>query len=147
MSVPPPINVVAQDPEERSLAALAHGSIILNFFVPGLGIIAALAVWLTQRDRSAYAAKQALQAGIYQIVWTVVPVFMIIMGVVGLILGGAFVAMSDVRIGAGLLIAFLLGALALAAFVIIGLLYALVAAYEAYQGRAFRYWLIGRLIH
>ncbi|MFZ5918636.1 MAG: DUF4870 domain-containing protein [Chloroflexota bacterium] len=54
--------------EERVLAGLAHGSILLGVFTNGIGgIAAALVVWVTQKDRSAYAAGQALQALVYQI--------------------------------------------------------------------------------
>lgn len=58
--------------EEQVLAALAHGSILLGVFTNGIGgIAAALLIWLTQKEKSAYAAGQALQALIYQIATTV----------------------------------------------------------------------------
>ena len=50
--------------EERLMAALSHGSIIVS----GMGIIVAVVVWLTQKDKFPYAARQAMQATIYQIV-------------------------------------------------------------------------------
>ena len=54
---------------ERVLAALAHASILLGAFTNGIGGIGtALVIWLTQRDKSAYAAAQALQALVYQVV-------------------------------------------------------------------------------
>ncbi len=54
--------------EERVLAGLAHGSILLGIFTNGIGgIAAALVVWLTQKEKSAYTAGQALQALVYQI--------------------------------------------------------------------------------
>jgi len=146
MSVPPPINVVASDPEERSLAALAHGSILLNCFVPGLGIIAAFAVWLTQRERSAYAAYQALQATVYQLIWALFPVAMTILGVMAVVGGAVFSAATDSGAGLLALPLVVLGILAVIAVALLGLLYALVAAYEAYQGRDFRYWLVGSLV-
>jgi uncharacterized Tic20 family protein len=48
--------------EERILAALAHGSALLF----GMGIVAAVVVWVTHKDRSRYVAFQALQALVYQ---------------------------------------------------------------------------------
>jgi len=58
--------------EERVLAGLAHGSILLGTFTNGIGgIAAALVIWLTQKETSAYAAGQALQALIYQIAITI----------------------------------------------------------------------------
>jgi uncharacterized Tic20 family protein len=63
---------VAIPQEERTLAALAHGSILLGVFTNGIGGIAvALIVWLAQREKSAYAAGQAMQALVYQIAITV----------------------------------------------------------------------------
>ena len=48
--------------EERTMSAIAHGSVILF----GTGIIAAIIVWITQKDKSRYVAFQALQSLIYQ---------------------------------------------------------------------------------
>ncbi len=59
--------------DERVMAALAHGSILLGIFTNGIGGIgAALIIWLAQKEKSAYVAFQALQALIYQVVITVV---------------------------------------------------------------------------
>ncbi len=54
--------------DEKVLAALAHGSILLGLLTNGVGgVVAALVLWLTQKDKSAYAAFQALQALVYQV--------------------------------------------------------------------------------
>ena len=55
--------------DDKVLAGLAHGSILLNLFTGGFGgIIAALVIWLIQKEKSAYVAYQALQAVVYQTV-------------------------------------------------------------------------------
>lgn len=52
---------------ERGLAGLAHGSILLGIFTGGIGgIVTALIIWLTQKEKSPYVAGQALQALVYQ---------------------------------------------------------------------------------
>ncbi len=57
---------VSQD--ERIMAGLAHGSILLGFFTNGIGGIgAALLIWLTQKEKSVYVARQAMQALMYQV--------------------------------------------------------------------------------
>jgi uncharacterized Tic20 family protein len=57
---------VSQD--ERVLAALAHGSILLGWFTGGIGgIVAALLIWITQKEKSPYVAFQSLQSLVYQI--------------------------------------------------------------------------------
>jgi len=48
--------------DERLMAALAHGSIVGG----QLGIVAAVVVYLHQKDKSVYAARQAAQAAVYQ---------------------------------------------------------------------------------
>ncbi len=146
MSVPPPINVISDDAEERSMAALAHASILLNLFIPGLGIIAAAAVWLTQNERSPFARKQALQAAVFQIVWLLLPILVAVVGVMAAVGGAIAGALNDARV-AVLLIPAIFGVLALLAVFLLGILYALVGAYETYQGRDFRYWLVGKLVH
>jgi uncharacterized Tic20 family protein len=56
---------VTQD--EKTLAALAHGSILLGLFSNGIGgIVATLVIWATQKEKSRYVALQALQAMVYQ---------------------------------------------------------------------------------
>jgi uncharacterized Tic20 family protein len=50
------------------MAALAHGSAILF----GMGIIAAVVVWASQKEKSRYVAFQALQALVYQFAGLVV---------------------------------------------------------------------------
>ena len=147
MSVAPPVDVVCDDPDERSMAALAHSSIILNTFAPGLGVVAALAVWLTQRDRSAYVGRQALQATIYQLCWLIVPVLLAIIGGLALLGGAIGAAVADVRVGFAFTPLAIVAFLAAAGIGIVGLLYALVAAYETFHGRDFRYLVIGNVVH
>jgi len=48
--------------EERLFAALSHGSVILF----GMGAVAGVVIWATQKDRSRYVAFQALQSVVYQ---------------------------------------------------------------------------------
>ncbi|RPJ37755.1 MAG: hypothetical protein EHM21_17795, partial [Chloroflexi bacterium] len=49
--------------ENRLLAALAHGAVITQ----GLGLLAGVIVYVTQREKSRWAAFQALQAAVYQL--------------------------------------------------------------------------------
>jgi len=48
--------------DERVMAALANISVL----VPFMGLIAPIAIWATQKDKSAYVRFQALQAAAYQ---------------------------------------------------------------------------------
>jgi len=50
--------------DERILAALAHASVILPFW----GLIGAIVIWVTQREKSRFVSFQALQGVAYQLV-------------------------------------------------------------------------------
>jgi uncharacterized Tic20 family protein len=50
--------------DERIMAALAHGSILL----PMTGVIAPIVIWITQREKSRYVAFQSLQALLFQLI-------------------------------------------------------------------------------
>lgn len=49
--------------EERIMAALAHGSILMF----GMGIVGAIVLWVTQKEKSRYVAFQAIQAVAYHL--------------------------------------------------------------------------------
>ena len=49
--------------DERVMAAIAHASAIL----PMWGIIAAIVIWATQKNKSRFVHFQALQAAVYQV--------------------------------------------------------------------------------
>ncbi len=59
--------------DERMMAGVAHGSILLGIFSNGIGgILTTLVIWMTQKEKSAYVARQAMQALVYQVLSTVV---------------------------------------------------------------------------
>ena len=64
---------LAPTKDETVLAGLAHGSVLLGLFTSGVGgIVAALVIWVTQKEKSPYAAAQALQSMVYQAVTFVI---------------------------------------------------------------------------
>jgi uncharacterized Tic20 family protein len=59
---------LATTQDERTLAALAHGSILLGLFSNGIGgIVTALVLWAVYREKRPYVAYHALQALVYQV--------------------------------------------------------------------------------
>jgi len=139
-------NIGRSESEGRLLAALAHGSIVAQ----GLGVIVGVLVYVTQRDKSRYAAFQGLQAAVYQLISLVL--------VVGLwFLWGIFYALTWIPlipqmeaspdaapppifwVGIGSM------AIPLALMAIVGL-YGLWGALRCWQGRDFRYAVVGRLL-
>lgn len=142
-------NVVSKD--ERMNATLAHASIILGVFSRGLlGIVLAFLIWVTQRNTSKFAARQALQAMVYQLLGIVVAiVFWFGWGLT--FAGSIFVPvilnpqrpepiMSYTMIPAAILIVVPFA-------VMIGwTIYGLYAAWRVWHGEDFNYPLIGKAI-
>lgn len=60
------------DHSERTLAALAHASVLISLFTGFGGAIAAAVIWASQKDKSQYVAFQALQATAYQLIGALV---------------------------------------------------------------------------
>lgn len=122
-----------------NLAALAHGSTLLNLF-PGLGILAALLIWLNVKERSRYAGFQSLQALAFQVAVLLATLLGGILVAVGWVVSGLLTA---VLVGCLLMPFALLLTIAVGLVPIAGLVYGLVGAYEVYYGHDFRYWLVG----
>lgn len=135
---------------ERTLASLAHLSVLLGLLSNGVGgALAAVLIWLTQKERSSYVAFQALQAAAYQIVG---------MGVMTLAwccwLGFYFATWIPLipqleQNPDTLPPLFWIGLASMVVpFAIMGLwvLYGLWAAARVFQGADFRYLLVGRWV-
>lgn len=130
--------------EQRLLAALCHASVLFagaGFFVP-------LVIYITQRQKSAYLAIQALQALIYQLVGAVFNILFpfcmlgaFFVPAVAAVLSGEN-TIEPIMGGAVLFIS-LVFPMILAFFVLTFALYGVVGAIQSYQGKDFRYILIG----
>jgi uncharacterized Tic20 family protein len=133
--------------DERVMAALAHATAILPFW----GTLGAIAIWAIEREKSRYAAFQALQAVVYHLVVIVAffffgicfacfvfvtPLSMLMMA------PGAESRQPGPLFFAPL--AFPVGGLALIAlFWLFFVIYGIVGAVAALQGQDFRYFIIG----
>ena len=118
--------------EEMTVAALAHASVLLGFASGGLaGVAIAFLVWLVYREKSRYAAFQALQALVFQLAWMA--------GTIVAALAMALSILTICLIPLGLLLAVVVLPFA-------GLFYGLYAAYETYYGADFLYWKVGEFV-
>ena len=126
--------------DERTWATLAHASALLNVFGGVGGIIAALVIWLTQREKSAWVGFQALQALVFQAAAVVITVLVVsAVWVVGFIVSFATIGMGTFVAVPVMILVFFGGFAMIAA----GMVYAFYGAYQIYQGREFRYLLVG----
>ena len=133
--------------DERVMAALSHISALL----PMVGVIAPIVIWITQKDKSKYVAFQALQALAYQL--TMILAWFIGMGCYMLSFFGTFftIPFSDSSQSAsplfalGFIIPFLVfGGIFIGGFFFV--IYGIVGAVMAFQGKPFRYIIIGNRV-
>ncbi|MEJ2209819.1 MAG: DUF4870 domain-containing protein [Anaerolineae bacterium] len=131
--------------EERIMAALAHGSVVLF----GMGIVAAIVLWVTQKEKSRYVAFQALQAIAYHVAGFAI--FVVGMGCWLALYFVSFIPLMttpEESGGAALWIFLAATFLMLVPFAQMGLwiLGGAWGAVRALQGREFRYVVIGRYL-
>jgi uncharacterized membrane protein len=130
---------------EWTAAALAHASILLTATLGtagGLGVPVGLAVPLVMyfgyRKQSRFIAFHALQAFVYQLAGSLIVAALVIL------VGAAWSIVPSLPVVGLFMIPCALGlTLLLVSAVIVWAGYGLYAAYQVYQGRDIRYWLIG----
>lgn len=144
---------------EMTMAALAHASVVLTFVIALgsgglgclLGILVPLLIWLTYKEKSAYVSFQALQATVFQVVSILMVVIVLAVSIALIVVGWTVSgALTAILIGLCLMPFALLITVVFAVLVLVLPLaqvgYGLYAAYETYQGRDFRYWLVGEAL-
>jgi uncharacterized Tic20 family protein len=136
--------------DERVMAALAQISVL----VPFLGVIAPIVIWVTQKDKSRYVAFQSLQAVAFQL--TLVFAWFLGMGCYMCSFFSMFLAIplgSSIKPSQSISPLFVLpfftpflvmGLMFLGGFLFI--LYGIIAAVMTFQGKPFRYMIIGRRV-
>jgi len=135
-----PFPASPHSPDERTMAALAHGSALLNMAAGIGGGIAALVVWLTQKEKSPWVAFHALQSLVFQAATLIVAVLVVgLVWTVGFIISFATVGIGTI-VAVPVMILFFFGGFALVGA---GTIYSLYGACQVYQGREFRYLWIG----
>jgi uncharacterized protein len=132
--------VTPHSPDERTMAALVHGSALLNIFTGAGGLIAAVVIWLIQREKSAWVAFHALQSLVFQAAVLVITVLVVgVVWVVGFIISFATIGIGTI-VAVPVMILVFFGGFAMIAG---GMIYSLYGAYQIYQNREFRYIWIG----
>lgn len=136
--------------DERVMAALAQISVL----VPFLGVVAPIVIWVTQKDKSRYVAFQSLQAVAFQL--TMLFAWFVGMGCYMCSFFSMFLVIpfgasieSSQSVSPLFMLPFftpflVMGLLFLGGFLFI--VYGIVAAVMTFQGRPFRYAIIGRRV-
>jgi uncharacterized Tic20 family protein len=123
--------------DERRMAAVAHGSILLNLVSGGfLGPIVALVVWLLYDRKSEYVSWHALQALVFQ---GLSLLLFLVLGVITALLWGVTALLMPIVIGFCLVPVALAFSVITAALVVGSLIYGCAGALAVLDGRDFRY--------
>jgi uncharacterized Tic20 family protein len=131
--------------DERLMAAIAHASVVTS----GPGILIGVVIWLTQKERSAFASWQGLHAAICQLIGMITIVALWVLW--GLFFGLMSIPMmmSPQQPAELSIVLFVIGISAMIiplVLIILWILYGLYGAFQCWQGRDFRYALIGKFI-
>jgi uncharacterized protein len=144
------LDLLTPSQDERVMAALAQISVL----VPFLGVVAPIVIWVTQKDKSRYVAFQSLQAIAFQL--TMILAWFIGMGCYMCSFFSMFLTIPlasstessqsiSPLFGVTMFTPFLvMGLILLGGFLFI--LYGIVAAIMTFQGKPFRYMIIGRRV-
>jgi uncharacterized Tic20 family protein len=136
---------VTPSSEERLMAAIAHAAVV----VFGPGILVGVFIWLTQKEKAAYASNQGLQAAVFQLVGMILTMVMwVAWGIFYALTWIPFVQNPELLDGPPPPI-FWIGMISMVVPLLVMLvwsLYGLWGALQAFRGRDFRYPLIGNLL-
>ena len=129
--------------ESRLLAALAHGAVATQ----GIGILVGVVVYVTQREKSRYAAFQGLQAALFQLANAIITIGLwVVWGILYGLSIPLLIMQADANPDAAppaiFWVAMISIVLPLIYMVLVGL-YGLWGAVRTWQGRDFKYLLIG----
>lgn len=143
-----PLTSTAAAQNDRIMAALAHVSALL----PLMGVIAPIVIWATQKDKSEFVAFQALQAIAYQLL--MILAWFVGMGCYMLSFFSTFLTLPFAGNGTEgapgspfFMVGFVLPFLIFGAIFIGGaifMIYGVVGAIMTFQGKDFRYAILGR---
>jgi uncharacterized Tic20 family protein len=135
--------------DERVMAALAHVSTLL----PMMGMLASMLIWITQKDKSKYVGFQALQALAFEL--TRMLILFVGMGCYmvsffGMIFSTPLLGLSENPDAVWPFMGFFfipfvsIAAIFALSFLFIG--YGIIGAVMTFQGKPFRYVILGRAI-
>jgi uncharacterized Tic20 family protein len=133
----PALAPAARTVEERRMAAVAHGSILLNLVSGGLfGPLVALIVWLLYDRKSEYVSWHALQALVFQVISLLL--FLVLGGVTAML--WAVTAVLIPAVVGFCLVPMVLGFSTVTVALLVGsLIYGCAGALAVLDGQDFRY--------
>jgi uncharacterized Tic20 family protein len=129
---------ISRAEDERLWAALAHGSIIF------MGILGPLIIYLVKKEESPWVGRQAIQSLLYHVaigLGLFIVIFASVMLTVVTTIGGVAISPKSAlpALGFGWMCCWPM-------YLSVTVIYGLYGAYECYQGRNFKYKIIGNMV-
>ena len=128
--------------EEKIMALLSH----LSIFIPNVGILAPVIIWITNKEKSDFVRFHALQAIFFQLIFFILMMLFMFAGVI-LMLASIpwFDLSSNAEPGTLFFLSMVFMFMFFPLWIIFGI-YAAVASAKSYKGKMFKYAIIGRII-
>ena len=128
--------------EEKLMALLSH----LSIFIPNIGILAPIIIWVTNKEKSNFVRFNALQAIFFQLIFFILMMLFIFVGIILMLIA---IPWFDLSSNAEPGILFFLSMVFMFMYFPLGIIfgiYAAVASAKSFKGRIFKYAIIGRII-
>ena len=128
--------------EESLMTLLSH----LSVFIPNIGILAPIIIWVTNKEKSDFVRFNALQAIFFQLIFFILMMLFIFVGIILMLIA---IPWFDLSSNAEPGILFFLSMVFMFMYFPLGIIfgiYAAVASAKSFKGRIFKYAIIGRII-
>ena len=128
--------------EEKLMALLSH----LSIFIPNIGILAPIIIWVTNKEKSNFVRFNALQAIFFQLIFFILMMLFIFVGIILMLVA---IPWFDLSSNAEPGILFFLSMVFMFMYFPLGIIfgiYAAVASVKSFKGKIFKYAIIGRII-
>jgi len=128
--------------EEKLMALLSH----LSIFIPNIGILAPIIIWVTNKEKSNFVRFNALQAIFFQLIFFILMMLFIFVGIILMLVTIPwFDLSSNAEPGILFFLSMVFMFMYFPLWIIFGI-YAVVASAKSFKGRIFKYAIIGRII-
>jgi uncharacterized Tic20 family protein len=128
--------------EEKLMALLSH----LSIFIPNIGIIAPIIIWVTNKEKSDFVRFNALQAIFFQLIFFILMMLFMFAGIILMLVAIPwFDLSSNAEPGTLFFLSMVFMFMFFPLWIIFGI-YAAIASVKSYKGKMFKYAIIGRII-
>ena len=128
--------------EEKIMALLSH----LSIFIPNVGILAPIIIWVINKEKSNFVRFNALQAIFFQLIFLIIMMLFIFIGVILMLVSIPwFDLSSNAPPGPLFFLSMVFMFMYFPLWIIFGI-YAVVASIKSFKGSIFKYAIVGRII-